>query len=52
MSFFWGGVEAPNVANTFVAGCVATHGKDISLANVTILESVPTRFDTRSKAKQ
>ncbi|MGA1220479.1 MAG: hypothetical protein ACO3XP_07530, partial [Ilumatobacteraceae bacterium] len=46
-SMFFGGVEAPNVANTFVAGCVATYGKDISLANVTILESVQTKFDTR-----
>ena len=47
-SSFFGGVEAPNVANTFVAGCVSTFGKDINLHNVTMLDSPHTaRFDTR-----
>ena len=48
-SSFFGGIEALNVANTFVAGCIATFGKDISLNNVTMLNGAPyaNRFDTR-----
>ena len=48
-SSFFGGVEALNVANTFVAGCVATFGKDINLNNVTMIDDAPhaNRFDTR-----
>ena len=48
-SSFFGGIEALNVANTFVAGCVATFGKDINLNNVTMIPGAPyaNRFDTR-----
>ena len=48
-SSFFGGIEAPNVSNTFVAGCVATFGNNINLANVTMVNGAPyaNRFDTR-----
>ena len=47
-SSFFGGIEALNVANTFVAGCIATFGKDISLNNVTMLTGAPYEsLDTR-----
>ena len=48
-SSFFGGIEALNVSNTFVAGCVATFGQSINLANVTMLPGAPfaNRFDTR-----
>jgi len=48
-SSFFGGVEALGVANTFVAGCVATFGKDINLNNVSMIDDAPhaNRFDTR-----
>ena len=48
-SSFFGGVEALNVANTFVAGCIATFGYDINLNNVSMIAGAPyaNRFDTR-----
>ena len=48
-SSFFGGVEALNVANTFVAGCVATFGADINLSNVSMIDGSPyaNRFDAR-----
>ena len=48
-SSFFGGVEALNVANTFVAGCVATFGADINLNNVSMINGAPyaNRFDAR-----
>ena len=45
---FAGGISTAGVANTFVAGCVSTWAKDITLDNVTMLDSsAPHRFDTR-----
>ena len=48
-SSFFGGVEALNVANTFVAGCIATFGADINLNNVSMIPGAPyaNRFDAR-----
>ena len=48
-SSFFGGVEALSVANTFVAGCVATFGADINLNNVSMINGAPyaNRFDAR-----
>jgi hypothetical protein len=48
-SSFFGGVEALSVANTFVAGCVATFGADINLNNVSMIPNAPyaNRFDAR-----
>ena len=43
-SSFFGGIEALNVANTFVAGCIATFGKDINLNNVTMLNGALMRI--------
>ncbi len=45
---FAGGISTAGVANTFVAGCVSTWAKDITLDNVTMLDSSYNhRFDTR-----
>ena len=47
-SSFFGGVEALNVSQTNIAGCVATFGGDITLNNVRMLNSTyANRFDTR-----
>lgn len=47
-SSFFGGVEALSVSQTKIAGCVSTFGGDITLNNVTMLDSTYTaRFDTR-----
>ena len=47
-SSFFGGIDTTNTSHTYLAGCLATFGKDIILGDLTMLNSsYANRFDTR-----